>query len=199
MVDGSYPETALGTFLVLLLDDVFSCLVAMISPSDGQFLRSHPNVTVTFPSNPSTKFVPNDATGGLISSFSSWGPNNELTMNPHIALPGGEIFSTFPLVLGGFASLSGTSMATPYATGIVALYLGFKSKACPLRVREQLITTGSPLNFNDGDNATIALKAPVVQQGGGLANAFRFIKSVTEISPGFLELNVYLFEMIFNV
>lgn len=87
-------------------------------------------------------------------------------------------------------------MATPYITGIVALYLGSKGKTDPLKVRGLLGTTGGPLDFNNGRVTTNGLKAPVVQQGGGLVNAFKFLKATTVIEPAFLELNVCPFVIV---
>ena len=45
-------------------------------------------------------------------------------------------------------------------------------------------------DFNNGTFTSKGLTAPVVQQGGGLVNAFRFVKSTTDINPGFIGLNV---------
>src|SRR5262249_57081166 len=60
------------------------------------------------------------ATGGLISSFSSFGVSPDLTIKPDIGAPGGNIRSTFPLELGGYATLSGTSMSSPHTAGAAA-------------------------------------------------------------------------------
>ena len=163
----------------------------MISFADGELLRkSNGSVSVDFSADPGASYITNLQTGGFLSTFTSWGPSNELNINPHISSPGGAIYSTWPLPLGGFNIISGTSMATPYITGIVALYLGSKGPTDPGKVRGLLGTTGSPIDFNNGRVTTKGLKAPVVQQGGGLVNALKFIKATTLLEPAFLELNV---------
>jgi len=128
-----------------------------------------------------------------MSLFSSWGPTSELKMAPFVSAPGGNIYSTYPVPLGEYATLSGTSMATPYLTGVAALYLSAKAHVTPIELRNLMITTATPLSFNNGSETIEGLKSPVAQQGGGLVNADRLFTSTTIISPGFIELNVYRF------
>ena len=54
--------------------------------------------------------------------------------------PGVDIFSTY--MNGGYATLSGTSMAAPHATGAAALFIAAHPGASPAAVRNGLIQTG---------------------------------------------------------
>lgn len=62
-------------------------------------------------------------TGGLISSFSSFGLAPDLSFKPQLGAPGGSIISSYPIELGSTTTLSGTSMATPHVAGAAALVL----------------------------------------------------------------------------
>lgn len=54
----------------------------------------------------------NTESGGFVSTYSSWGPTLEMDFKPQFAAPGGLILSTFPMALGGYAVISGTSMVS---------------------------------------------------------------------------------------
>jgi subtilisin family serine protease len=164
--------------------------VGFISLSDGLALRVTPNTTVQFPVSPQVNVVPNHITGGFITSSSSWGPTNELGPYPHVAAPGGEIFSTLPLVQGGFGVLSGTSMSAPYIAGVAALYTSTKGPVDPLNLRSLMSTTATSVDFNNGVRTFKGLKSPTVQQGAGLIHADNMMRTTTLLSPDFLSLNV---------
>jgi hypothetical protein len=81
-------------------------------------------------------------------------------------------------------------MATPYATGTVALYLSARGKTSPQKVKNDLINSATPLLWNDGVEKFVGIAAPVAQQGGGFLNAPKFLTMTTQISPSVIELNV---------
>ncbi|KAK8048792.1 hypothetical protein PG994_010522 [Apiospora phragmitis] len=71
---------------------------------------------------PRAELVP-QVGGGKPNNFSSVGPTSDFKLKPQLMAPGGSILSTWPLTdkSPGYGMISGTSMATPYVTGIYAL------------------------------------------------------------------------------
>lgn len=107
--------------------------------------------------------------GGLLSSFSSWGPTWEVDVKPQFASPGGNILSTYPLDLGGYAVLSGTSMACPLTAAIYALISQARGTLDPSILERVVSSTASPKVWAEDASGRLA---PVPQQGGGLIQAF---------------------------
>ncbi|PVG02580.1 subtilisin-like protein, partial [Serendipita vermifera] len=164
---------------------------ALIGTEDGayllnQFLAGTPP-TVSFPQDGPTGEVSNP-TGGLVSTFSTYGPTFDSYMKPSVAAPGGGIVSTYPQALGSFAIESGTSMATPYVAGVAALLLEAKgkSKAVARAARDFLQTTAKVIPQNRNDSALLQTAAV---QGAGLIDAYSMVHYQTVVSPGQLLLN----------
>lgn len=132
--------------------------------------------------------TPNTATGGFLSTYTSWGPNFELDVKQQISAPGGLILSTFPRALGSYAVLSGTSMACPQTAGVVALIAQVRGTKDPRTIESLLSATANPQLFNDGATTSPFL-APVAQQGGGLIQAYDAAHSTTLLSVSSLALN----------
>ncbi|GLB37011.1 putative subtilisin-like protein [Lyophyllum shimeji] len=164
---------------------------ALIQASDGEFLVSQfvagVPVTISFPQTGGSTQFP-DPAGGLISSFTSYGPSNDFFFKPAVAAPGGNILSTLPVPLGSFGVESGTSMATPFVAGSAALILSVKGRSASVArgVRTLLETTAQrvPSSHTDGDPLQT-----LTQQGAGLINVFNAIHTTTVVSPGELILN----------
>lgn len=77
-----------------------------------------------------------NALASTLSTFSSLGLTAGLGFKPDLAAPGGSIYSTWPLELGGYASLSGTSRASPHVAGAAALLLEARPGLSATDVRE---------------------------------------------------------------
>ncbi|KAJ2892836.1 subtilase [Zalerion maritima] len=130
----------------------------------------------------------NTGIGGFASDFTSWGPSFEMDVKPQIAAPGGKILSTYPLALGGYAVLSGTSMACPLSAAVVALLGQARGTLDPTTIENVLSSTANAQLFNDGAQAYSYL-APVVQQGAGLIQAYAAAHVTSILSPSSLSFN----------
>ena len=116
-----------------------------------------------------------------MSSFSSWGVPGSLTLKPEITAPGGNILSVAGAYKGGVADhssyelMSGTSMAAPQVTGMVALVAQYirennleEKTGLDARTLAQSLLMSTAVPMMDGNNG--GYYYPVLQQGAGLAN-----------------------------
>lgn len=125
-------------------------------------------------------------TGGLISSFSSYGLAADLSVKPNIGAPGGMIYSTYPLEAGGFATLSGTSMASPHTAGGVALLLEANPKLRAKDMRDRLQNSADPKVWQG--NPGLGLLDQVHRQGAGMLDLLQASQATTLVQPGELAL-----------
>ncbi|KAL9934851.1 hypothetical protein V8E36_006626 [Tilletia maclaganii] len=169
---------------------------ALISAEDGAWildqLQSGNNIKIAFPdSGPLT--IANNMTGGTVSPFSSYGPTFDLLPPTDVSAPGGLILSTWPVSLGNYSILSGTSMAAPFTAGAAALILqaqrqGRMRTTVPLTSRDiidRLRNTAMPASSS---TKGIFLET-VVKQGSGLLQVDKAIMYTTVITPTRLMLN----------
>jgi minor extracellular serine protease Vpr len=125
-------------------------------------------------------------TGGLISSFSSYGLSPDLVLKPDIGAPGGNIYSTYPLEQGAYATISGTSMSSPHVAGGVALLLQAQPKLKAGDVRDILQNSADPKNW--WGNPALGFLDNVHRQGAGMLDIPGAIMATTKITPAKLSL-----------
>ncbi len=103
----------------------------------------------------------------VMSSFSGWGPTDDGRIKPDVVADGVNLLSSYATATNGYASLSGTSMATPNASGSLFLlqehYSKLKSGAFlrSATIKGLAIHTAEEAGTNPG---------PDYQNGWGLLN-----------------------------
>lgn len=96
------------------------------------------------PSYPASYKIPNIVSVAALTSqneladYSSYGKSSV-----HIAAPGNSILSTYKD--GGYETLSGTSMATPYVSGVLGLLLSKEGRIDHDIMKERLLATSAPV------------------------------------------------------
>jgi hypothetical protein len=107
-------------------------------------------------------------------------------VKPDIGAPGGGIYSTWPIALGGYATGWGTSMASPHVAGAVALLLQARPHTPANAVRSILQSSAVPALWFG--NPGLGYLDTVQKQGAGLLHIDRAIVSTTIVEPGKLSL-----------
>ncbi|MGH7537771.1 MAG: S8 family serine peptidase, partial [Gemmatimonadales bacterium] len=129
-----------------------------------------------------------DLGNNRISLNSSLGPTHDGRLKPDLVAPGTSITSTKPG--NAYATSSGTSMASPAVTGIVALVLesyatrfGAGSVPLPSTFRAILVHSAQDITsavwFTNADAAVRAFPGPDFVTGYGIVNAQRAVSVVT--------------------
>jgi minor extracellular serine protease Vpr len=160
--------------------------VVMISQTLGNTIDSRlaaGPVTMTWTD---TKGSYENALGGSISDFSSYGLAPDLSLKPDIGAPGGNIYSTYPLEKGGYTTMGGTSMSSPHVTGAVALLLQAKPKTPAQAVRSILQNYADPKAW--WGNPGLGYLDQVHRQGAGMLQIDKAILGTAKVEPGKLSL-----------
>lgn len=158
--------------------------VVGISLEDGMFMRAQ--TAPSFLTWTDLKTSSPNPTGGLISSFSSYGLAADLSLKPDIGAPGGSIYSTYPLELGGYATLGGTSMASPHVAGAAALMLQAHPNTPSQAMNRRLQNSADPAPWSGNPN--LGFYDSVHRQGAGMLDIDDAILATTKIGPGKISL-----------
>ena len=116
--------------------------------------------------------------GPFISSFSSGGPTPlSLRMKPDVTAPGEDVLSSVPHRKGLWASLSGTSMASPHVAGAAALLRQRHRGWTVEQIKSALVLTGKPVLGPGGG------EADTTREGGGTIDLVRADRPLVFASP----------------
>ena len=127
-----------------------------------------------------------NAQANLVAASSSTGISPTLSLKPDLGAPGNFIRSTFPLEAGGYANLSGTSMASPHMAGAVALLLEARPNTSPAAVRDLFQNYAEPHVWSG--NPGLGFLELVHRQGAGLIQIADVVRSTVQVAPGKLSL-----------
>ncbi|MBE3000077.1 S8 family serine peptidase [Nocardiopsis sp. HNM0947] len=170
---GGLPD--LGAFAVGISDEAGAHLIELAEAGEAPTLEWTDEEVQT----------PNP-TGGEISSFSSFGLSPDLDLKPDLGAPGGLINSTYPMELGEYATLSGTSMSAPHVAGGVALLLEARPDLDSHEIRTVLQNSADPKAWwGDPDSGELD---NVHRQGAGMLDVPGSVLAGTTVAPGKLAL-----------
>ncbi|WP_066500590.1 S8 family serine peptidase [Abyssisolibacter fermentans] len=108
--------------------------------------------------------------GFALIYHSSRGPTADDRIKPDIAAPGTSIMAPYANSTNDYISYTGTSMATPFTAGTIALMLDANSNLTPAQIRNIITTTaidwGKPGQDNEYGHGRLDGYAAVKQAGG---------------------------------
>ncbi len=145
------------------------------------------------------KSIVENSEGWNMSSFTSWGPTNDLQIKPTITGIGGNVNSVLNGTADGYTVNSGTSMATPNVAGGYAAYLEAiyadhpdmsKADAAALARNRTLSHASVAIDYADQaeDGSYIYVPYSPRRQGAGLMDITAAYSAVLDITDPLAEL-----------
>lgn len=115
-----------------------------------------------------------------LANFSSRGPTADNRMKPDVAAPGYNITAAKANSTNSYVTYSGTSMATPFTAGVIALMIDADSTITPSEVKNTLMNTAqdwgpSGQDVDYGDGRLQAYEA--IKTAGGFSGTGPFVPS----------------------
>lgn len=163
--------------------------VVSITPEDGALINARLATGAVVMTWTGSSISERQPTGGLVSSFSSWGPTPDLSLKPDLGAPGGPVRSTVPLEIGGYGAIGGTSQAAPHVAGALALLLESNPGLSSAALLTRLQNTASPSVW--AGNPALGYLDSAHRQGAGLVAIDRAIQADRVVMPGRLALGEF--------
>ncbi|GAA4456941.1 S8 family serine peptidase [Phytohabitans houttuyneae] len=113
-----------------------------------------------------------------VTQFSSRGPTDTDLTKPDLVAPGEDVLSAMPG--GGYAELSGTSMATPHVAGVVALMWSANPRLIGDLARTTEILRDTAVPASPGDSTGECAPADVT--GAGMVDAYAAVQAARTAS-----------------
>ena len=158
--------------------------IVMVAKKVGTTIKKHlarEVVQVTFDSSFSV-FTRKELIDTL-AHFSSYGPRGyDSAIKPEIAAPGTRITSAHAGRGDKGIKFSGTSMATPHISGVVALMQQYRPTLDPTYIKGMLLSEAKTLIRPSGE------RYEVFQQGGGRVKAYAAVTAEVIFQPAALSL-----------
>ncbi len=144
-------------------------------PGDGTYRNGYDTISFcALAKNVVTVGSVNDAQNGGIrylpaatmSLFSSWGPTDDGRIKPDVVANGASLYSCFRTSNSAYGSMSGTSMATPGATGLAQQLVSYYKTRFPGQYMRASTLKGLLIHTADD----LAPAGPDYKSGWGLLN-----------------------------
>lgn len=170
-----YNNDPQGANISMSLDDSAIAIPAVFIPYKFGNALANGNYKIRFSGN-LKKF--DNIEAGHFSSFSSWGLTSDGELKPDVSAPGGSIYSSFND--GQYGLMSGTSMAAPHVTGVVALVKQYLKEKYPEKSDAEIAYLVKALIMSNAkahyDEQAGEFSSPR-QQGAGLVDTASAISS----------------------
>lgn len=157
--------------------------IVMIAKGIGEVVKknlSHEEVRITFNKD---FFLSREDVVDSLASFSSYGPRGyDSAIKPEIAAPGVRIVSALTGTGDKGVRYSGTSMATPHISGVVALLRQYRPDVDAALVKGMLLSKAKNLMRANGE------RYKIYQQGGGRVDAYDAATAEVIFQPSALSL-----------
>lgn len=139
VINASWGGGSDSTALRQAISDANNAGILFVSAAgnSGNNIDEEPEFPAAYaPDFPNALSVAAIDSGGSLASFSNVGHHSV-----SLAAPGVSIWSTLP---GSYGTLSGTSMSTPYVSGIAVLLWSREPQLTPAQVKQRIIDTSEP-------------------------------------------------------